>query len=267
MDEDDDETRAPSSAASDGTIALEDQEPVIRKVQLTKPESSALKSAEIPPVQRVQKKKVTIDQPERAREERKEEDNDEDNDEDNEKTFQAKQRQEYRKSMAAASFNVDLFDIDDPDNTLTQVLLYLEHQTVEVINTIQVLLTAIRKPNATRGELSQKSRAVTEVIKQMTEATNTSMNQTRNAQLKEHGSWIVNSLEDCFHRMNILSKPSNDEKRDSEFADKSLKQRLAGNCHDIVRCTKELVKTVEEASLKEDIANLDARLRHSHDLA
>ena len=46
--------------------------------------------------------------------------------------------------MAAATFNVDLFDIDDPDNTLTQVLLYLEHQTVQVINTFNHYLQLLR---------------------------------------------------------------------------------------------------------------------------
>ena len=178
--------------------------------------------------------------------------------EETEEEIRARQRQEYRKSMAAATFNVDLFDIDDPDNTLTQVLLYLEHQTVQVINTIQSLLAAIKKPNATRGELREKTKAITVVISQMTEATNTSMNQTRNAQLKEHGSWVVRSLEDCYHRMNILCKPG--EKPDTSFADKNFKQRLAGISFDIAKCTKELVKTVEEASLKEDIAYLDARI-------
>ncbi|KGQ97415.1 hypothetical protein MEU_01228 [Candida albicans P37005] len=178
--------------------------------------------------------------------------------EETEEEIRARQRQEYRKSMAAATFNVDLFDIDDPDNTLTQVLLYLEHQTVQVINTIQSLLAAIKKPNATRGELREKTKAITIVISQMTEATNTSMNQTRNAQLKEHGSWVVRSLEDCYHRMNILCKPG--EKPDTSFADKNFKQRLAGISFDIAKCTKELVKTVEEASLKEDIAYLDARI-------
>lgn len=175
---------------------------------------------------------------------------------------QAKQRQEYRKSMAAATFNINLFDIDDPDNTLTQVLLYLEHQTVQVISTIQSLLSAIKAPKSTRGDLREKSKAICEVISQMTDATNTSMNQTRNAQLKEHGSWVVKSLEDCEHRMNILCKPSV-SKNDLEFADKNFKQRLAGISFDIAKCTKELVKTVEEASLKEDIAQLDARLNGS----
>lgn len=166
--------------------------------------------------------------------------------------------------MAAATFNFDLFDIDDPDNTLTQVLLYLEHQTVQVISTIQDLLTAIKKPDATRGELRENSKAISEVIKQMADATKTSMNQTRNHQLKEHGSWVVTSLEDCNHRMNNLCRP-NADKSDEEFADKNFKQRLAGISFDIAKCTKELVKTVEEASLKEDIAQLDARLNQPDD--
>lgn len=186
-------------------------------------------------------------------------------DSDDSEVAEARQRQEYRKSMAAATFNIDLFDIDDPDNTLTQVLLYLEHQTVQVISTIQSLLSAIKRPNATRGDLIDKLRAITVVISQMTEATNTSMNQTRNFQLKEHGSWVVTSLADCNHRMNILAKPNSD-KSELDFADKNFKQRLAGISFDIAKCTKELVKTVEEASLKEDIAHLDARLSHGDDL-
>ena len=211
--------------------------------------------------------RVKISSPKLAQEPSSLEDSDDDDYEDERDTeHEARQRQEYRKSMAAATFNVDLFDIDDPDNTLTQVLLYLEHQTVEVINTIQSLLGAIKKPNATRGDLRNKSKAITIVIAQMCEATNTSMNQTRNAQLKEHGSWVVKSLEDCYHRMDILCKPPQDS-NDGQFADKNFKQRLAGISFDIAKCTKELVKTVEEASLKEDIAYLDARLgRNEEDL-
>lgn len=192
-------------------------------------------------------------------------DDDEEDDEEDEEEEEARQRQEYRKSMAAATFNFDLFDIDDPDNTLTQVLLYLEHQTVQVITTIQDLLSAIKRPDSTRGELRENSMAISEVIKQMTEATNTSMNQTRNFQLKEHGSWVVKSLEDCNHRMNTLCR-ANTDRSDLDFADKNFKQRLAGISFDIAKCTKELVKTVEEASLKEDIAHLDARLNHQDDL-
>lgn len=235
--------RVPSAAGSEATIKTDKTSTVIGN------DDDSTNTS-------VGKKSVKIAEPKKEKEQEEEED---------EKTAQARQRQEYRKSMAAATFNVDLFDIDDPDNTLTQVLLYLEHQTVEVISTIQMLLSTIKKPNATRGELVEKSMAITEVISQMTEATNTSMNQTRNAQLKEHGNWVVKSLEDCHHRMNILCKPSSD-KKEGEFADRSFKQRLAGISFDIAKCTKELVKTVEEASLKEDIANIDARLSHNDDL-
>lgn len=206
-------------------------------------------------------KKVNYAEKQEEREESEESEEDSDYDEQEE---EARQRQEYRKSMAAATFNFDLFDIDDPDNTLTQVLLYLEHQTVQVISTIQDLLTAIKKPDATRGELRENSKAISEVIRLMAEATKTSMNQTRNHQLKEHGSWVVTSLEDCNHRMNNLCRPDADE-NDEKFADKNFKQRLAGISFDIAKCTKELVKTVEEASLKEDIAQLDARLNQPDD--
>ncbi|CAN3357773.1 hypothetical protein DICA2_C14136 [Diutina catenulata] len=199
-----------------------------------------------------------------SEEEESEEESDEESDESDESEDEmdsARQRQEYRKSMAAATFNIDDFDIENPDNTLTQVLLYLEHHTDQVISTIQSLLSAIKKPDATRGELRQNSQAIAEVISQMTEATNTSMNQTRNASLKEHGSWVVRSLEDCETRMKVLCKPSAD-KTDADYADKNFKQRLAGISFDIAKCTKELVKTVEEASLKEDIENLNKRIHH-----
>ncbi|KAG7195892.1 component of the polarisome [Scheffersomyces spartinae] len=175
---------------------------------------------------------------------------------------EARQRQEYRKSMAAATFNIKLFDINDPDNTVTQVLLYLEHQTVKVISTIQSLLSAIKKQGVTRGELSTNAEAITIVITQMTEATNTSMNQTRNYQLKEHGNWVVKSLEDCCQRMNALTH-AHSQSNDDDFADKNFKQRLAGISFDIAKCTKELVKSVEEASLKEEIDQLNAKLSTS----
>ena len=52
----------------------------------------------------------------------------------------------------------------------------------------------------------------------------------------------------------------NDNPEDENYANKHFKQRLAGIAFDIAKCTKELVKTVEEASLKEEIEFLNSRL-------
>lgn len=162
-------------------------------------------------------------------------------------------------------FDVDAFDIENPDNTLSDLLLYLEHQTVDVISTIQSLLSSIKEPQSTKGSLRQESNAINQVIGQMVDATSISMNQSRNANLKEHGSWVVQSLEDCARRMTTLCQLDKDGilkeiKSDSDYADKNFKQRLAGIAFDVAKCTKELVKTVEEASLKEEIEYLNSRI-------
>lgn len=163
------------------------------------------------------------------------------------------------------SFDVDAFDIANPDNTLSELLLYLEHQSLQVIATIQSLLTSIKQPQVTKGNLRKESNAINQVIRQMVDATSISMNQSRNASLKEHGSWVVKSLEDCHLRMTTLCQLKRDgdftdKSGDNDFADKHFKQRLAGIAFDVAKCTKELVKTVEEASLKEEIAFLNSRL-------
>lgn len=157
-------------------------------------------------------------------------------------------------------FDVDEFDIGDPDNSLSELLLYLEHQTVKVISTIQALLSAIKLADSTKGDLRGGSKAINDVVSQMVEATSTAMNQSRNAQLKEHGRWVVDSLSDCGRRMDILCTSTGEDDRDEDYADKSFKQRLAGIAFDVAKCTKELVKSVEEANLKEEIAHLNARL-------
>ncbi|CCH42800.1 Autophagy-related protein [Wickerhamomyces ciferrii] len=162
-------------------------------------------------------------------------------------------------------FDVRDFDIEDPDNTLSELLLYLEHQTVKVISTIQTLLTSIKAADSTKGELRSGSRAINAVVSQMIDATSNSMNQSRNASLKEHGIWVVQSLEDSGRRMDILCNSSSKDGEESEddneeYAEKHFKQRLAGIAFDVAKCTKELVKTVEEANLREEIEHLDAKM-------
>lgn len=182
-----------------------------------------------------------------------------------ESSNRATQEDDEEEAESEVNFDFDAFDIENPDNTLSELLLYLEHQTVQVISTIQSLLTSIKQPKATKGDLRKESNAINKVIRQMVDATSISMNQSRNASLKEHGSWVVKSLEDCSLRMITLCELNAegtfiDMKKDTDFADKHFKQRLAGIAFDVAKCTKELVKTVEEASLKEEIAFLNSRL-------
>ncbi|SCU83442.1 LAME_0C05204g1_1 [Lachancea meyersii CBS 8951] len=170
-----------------------------------------------------------------------------------------------RESGDEGDFDIDAFDIENPDNTLSELLLYLEHRTIEVISTIQSLLTSIKQPQALKGELCSDSSAINQVIAQMVEATNVSMAQSRNAALKEHGNWVVQSLKDCKRRMTSLCHLKEDgtikvDEIDDEYANKHFKQRLAGIAFDVAKCTKELVKTVEEASLKEEIEYLNSKL-------
>lgn len=168
-----------------------------------------------------------------------------------------------RLSILEETFDVGRFDIENPDNTLSELLLYLEHQTVDVINTIQSLLSSIKRPKAKTGELRGESFDINHVIGQMVEATSVSMQQSRNFALKEHGTWVVQSLDDCKRRMALLCTLGSEFElleTDDDFADKHFKQRLAGIAFDVAKCTKELVKIVEEASLKEEIEYLNNRL-------
>lgn len=74
-----------------------------------------------------------------------------------------------------------------------------------------------------------------------------------------HAKYVVGVLEDCVQRMETLY--GKDTSSDGEYAGKNFKQRSAGIAFDVARSTKELVKTVEEASLRDEIAVLDSRLR------
>jgi hypothetical protein len=93
----------------------------------------------------------------------------------------------------------------------------------------------------------------------MVEATGTSMKQSRNWLLKDKGSYILQNLADCSQRMSNLEIDSEHLSAD-DHPDRHLKQRLAGISFDMAKCTKELVKTVEEVSLTNDVHHLDKQL-------
>ncbi|GMM29491.1 Spa2 protein [Martiniozyma asiatica (nom. inval.)] len=158
-------------------------------------------------------------------------------------------------------FDFENFNTLNPDNTLHQLLLYLEHQTVEVINAIQKTLGYIRNPKATKGLLREGAEQINLVVKQMAEGTSTLMNQSRYVESMGHARYVVEVLEECVKRMEGMY--DDDKSKDGEFAGKNFKQRSAGIAFDVARSTKELVKTVEEASLRDEIAVLDSKLRRS----
>lgn len=151
------------------------------------------------------------------------------------------------------------FDTSNPaDNTVTELQEYLENQTVGVIDSIQELLTGI-KGSANYRVLRHDITTITDRVRVMLAATSSMMQQSKHWQLKEHGAYIVDNLENCCQRMKMLYGDSaiHDE---SSVPDKNFKQRLAGISFDMAKCTTQLVKTVEEVSLKQEINNIDQEL-------
>ncbi|CCE65338.1 hypothetical protein TPHA_0K02050 [Tetrapisispora phaffii CBS 4417] len=154
-------------------------------------------------------------------------------------------------------FEADAFDVENPDNTLSDLLFYVEHQTVSVISSIQSLLQSIKEPNVTKGSLRKDAVSINSVITLIMSATSAGMEQKRNFKLREHCGWIIQSLEDCITRITTLCElvseaSSASSFKENDLADKQYKQRLAGIAFDIAKCTKELVKSIEQANLDEN---------------
>jgi hypothetical protein len=152
------------------------------------------------------------------------------------------------------------FDLQNlADNTVIELQEYLENETAGVIDAIQGLLTGI-KGTANYRTLRSNITNITDSVRTMIEATSGMMTQSKHWQLKEHGAYIVDSLENCCQRMKVLYGDSAiyDE---TAIPDKNFKQRLAGISFDMAKCTTELVKTVEEVNLKLEINDIEERLR------
>lgn len=154
------------------------------------------------------------------------------------------------------------FDMSNPaDNTVIELQEYLENETASVIDSIQQLLTGI-KSNSNYKTLRQNITIITDSVRTMLAATSGMMMQSKHWQLKEHGAYIVDSLENCCQRMKMLYGDSaiHDE---SLVPDKHFKQRLAGLSFDMAKCTTELVKTVEEVNLKQEIGQINEKLERA----
>ncbi|KAG5359898.1 Protein SPA2 [Yarrowia sp. C11] len=197
-------------------------------------------------------------------EDSEEEDSDE---EDSEEDDEESEEESEDEQVIAADLGIYLpkavkFDGEDPDNTVEDLQYYLEEQCVEVIEAIQNLLTAI-KGNSNMIAISAHSRAICKVVLCMVDATSQSMAQTRNHLLKENGTWICQDLRACTDRMKMIFKDDKFVKPGVEYPPKQFKQRLAGLSFDLTKCTKELVKTVEEVSLQTEIGEIDRQIAHN----
>uniref|UniRef100_A0A060SWR0 ARAD1A07238p n=1 Tax=Blastobotrys adeninivorans TaxID=409370 RepID=A0A060SWR0_BLAAD len=178
-------------------------------------------------------------------------------DEDAQRRITVKKRyaNEYSREISKVVQN---FDVEDPDNTIPELQAYLEEQTVAVIESIQSLLTGIRD-NSIMGQLRPHIGKITVSVDQMIEATGNSMKQTKNWQLKDKGEYILANLADCSQRLTNIMVDT-EHLNHEDHPEKYLKQRLAGILFDMAKCTKELVKTVEEVSLTSDIHHIDEQL-------
>lgn len=151
------------------------------------------------------------------------------------------------------------FDAEDPDNTVAELQAYLERKTVDAVDSIQNLLTGIREGTILE-DLLPFMKNVIEVTNNMIEATGNSMKQTRNWLLKDKGLYILQNLEDCSVRLDSLYVDITHASPDVD-TDRMIRQRLAGVSFDMAKCTKELVKTVEEVSLTSEIQHIDKQLQ------
>lgn len=165
--------------------------------------------------------------------------------------------QENINENAAADKSLDSnrsYEATEEEKDLNNLLHYLENESIEVIQTIQSLLTSIKNPKTTIKELNGESEKIMTVVSKVCVNAMTSVE--KNNDLKTIGEYIITSLQDCERRMKSLIDTDNK----GEYPDKSFKQRLAGIAFDIAKNVKKLVKVVEELSLKKEIAHLDQQL-------
>ncbi|ANB13803.1 Spa2p [Sugiyamaella lignohabitans] len=164
-----------------------------------------------------------------------------------------------RYASTSNQFSTTNFNIEDPDNTISELQGYLEEQTATAIDSIQSLLTAI-KDGSSLYVLRHNMLDIIKLVDITVVATSTSMKQTKNWLLKDKGSYILENLRDCSQRMAQLQEETKNIDGDSN-PDRQVKQRLAGIAFDMAKFTKELVKTVEEVSLTSEINHIDNQLR------
>ncbi|KAG0135442.1 hypothetical protein HOY82DRAFT_133860 [Tuber indicum] len=123
-----------------------------------------------------------------------------------------------------------------------ELRILLETQMVGIVESIQLLLTSIRAGDdmqTLRGHVDN----ITPVVWKVLQSTENSMQEPGNGTLMGREGWIVANLSKCLQSM---SEMSNEGEPIDGPADKEFRGRLASLAFDLVRETKELIRTVED---------------------
>ncbi|CUS14589.1 unnamed protein product [Tuber aestivum] len=135
-----------------------------------------------------------------------------------------------------------------------ELRILLETQMVGIVESIQSLLTSIRA-GADMQTLREHVDNIAPVVWKVLQSTENSMQQPGNEALMDRGGWIVANLSKCLQSM---AEMSNEGEPIDGAADKEFKGRLASLAFDLVRETKDLVRTVEDIDSKRQIMGDDS---------
>jgi hypothetical protein len=113
---------------------------------------------------------------------------------------------------------------------------------VGIVESIQLLLTSIRAGDDMQT-LRKHVDNITPVVWKVLQSTENSMQEPGNGTLMGREGWIVANLSKCLQSM---SEMSNEGEPIDGPADKEFRGRLASLAFDLVRETKELIRTVED---------------------
>jgi hypothetical protein len=123
-----------------------------------------------------------------------------------------------------------------------ELRILLETQMVGIVESIQLLLTSIRAGDDMQT-LRKHVDNITPVVWKVLQSTENSMQEPGNGTLMGREGWIVANLSKCLQSM---SEMSNEGEPIDGPADKEFRGRLASLAFDLVRETKELIRTVED---------------------
>lgn len=138
------------------------------------------------------------------------------------------------------------YNMDDPENNLTDLLYYVEAETIAVVTHIQGLLTSVKQPDTSYVELLISSADMCDTVEDIVTATEKMMARNDYSTLRKKVSWVVDGLKDCIMRTKEIRRSKEDNNhKDGDMADKQFRRKLTGVAFDITKCTKELVKIVE----------------------